>query len=67
VELGRRTEGKRLLRRPRSRYEDNIRVGKWGKNACGSERGSVSGCCEHGNELSGSTKGREFLDWLSDC
>jgi hypothetical protein len=28
--------------------------------------GSVAGCCEHGNEPSGSIKGGEFLDWLSD-
>jgi hypothetical protein len=26
----------------------------------------VAGCCEHGNEPSGSIKGGEFLDWLSD-
>jgi hypothetical protein len=26
----------------------------------------VAGCCEHGNELSGSIKGGEFLDKLSD-
>jgi hypothetical protein len=25
------------------------------------------GSCEHGNEPSGSIKGVEFLDWLSDC
>jgi hypothetical protein len=25
----------------------------------------VAGFCEHGNEPSGSIKGREFLDWLS--
>jgi hypothetical protein len=25
----------------------------------------VEGSCEHGNELSVSTKGGEFLDWLS--
>jgi hypothetical protein len=23
--------------------------------------------CEHGNEISGSIKGGEFLDWLSEC
>jgi hypothetical protein len=26
----------------------------------------VAGCCEHGNESSGSIKGEEFLDKLSD-
>jgi hypothetical protein len=26
----------------------------------------VTGCCERGNELSGFTKGGEFLDQLSD-
>lgn len=28
---------------------------------------SVSGCCEHGHEPSGSIKGRRFLDHLSNC
>jgi hypothetical protein len=27
----------------------------------------VEGCCKHGNEMSGTLKGGEFLDWLSDC
>jgi hypothetical protein len=27
----------------------------------------VVGCCEHGNEPSGSIKGGEFLHYLSDC
>jgi hypothetical protein len=27
----------------------------------------VAGSCEHGNEPSGSIKGGEFLDQLSDC
>jgi hypothetical protein len=26
------------------------------------DRGPVAGCCEHGNEPSGSIKGGEFLD-----
>jgi hypothetical protein len=30
-------------------------------------QGPVVGSCEHGSEPSGSIKGREFLDWLSDC
>jgi hypothetical protein len=29
--------------------------------------GPVAGCCEHGNELSGSIKGGKFLDQLSNC
>jgi hypothetical protein len=29
--------------------------------------GPVAGSCEHDNELSGSIKGKEFLDWLSGC
>jgi hypothetical protein len=27
----------------------------------------VVGCCEHGNELSGSIIGGAFFDWLSNC
>jgi len=27
---------------------------------------AAAGSCEHGNEPSGSIKGREFLDYLSD-
>jgi hypothetical protein len=27
----------------------------------------VASCCEHGNEPSGSIKGGDFLDQLSDC
>jgi hypothetical protein len=27
----------------------------------------LAGSCEHGNELPGSIKGEEFLDYLSDC
>jgi hypothetical protein len=27
----------------------------------------VAGCCEHGNEPSGSIKGGEFVDYLDDC
>jgi hypothetical protein len=38
-----------------------------GLDAPGSVQGPVAGCCEHGNEPSGSIKGREFLDKLSDC
>jgi hypothetical protein len=27
----------------------------------------MTGCCEHGNEPSGSLKGGEFLDYLNVC
>jgi hypothetical protein len=33
----------------------------------GSAKGPVAGSCEHGNGPSGSIKGGEFLDWVSDC
>jgi len=29
--------------------------------------GPIGGSSEHGNEPSGSIKGGEFLEWLSDC
>jgi hypothetical protein len=32
----------------------------------GSGLGPVAGCCEHGNEPSGSIKGSEFLEQSSD-
>jgi hypothetical protein len=38
------------------------RVGEYGLDSSGSGCGPVAGCCEHGNEPSGSVKGREFLD-----
>jgi hypothetical protein len=37
-------------------------VGRCGLHACGSGYGPVAGSSEHGNEPSGSIKGREFLD-----
>jgi hypothetical protein len=33
-----------------------------GLDASGSIWGPVADCCEHGNELSGSIKSREFLE-----
>jgi hypothetical protein len=36
-------------------------VGRCGLDACGSGKGPVVDSCEHGNELSGSIKGGEFL------
>jgi len=42
-------------------------VGGCGLDASGSRLEPVTGCCEHGNEPSGSIKGGEFNDYLSDC
>jgi len=43
------------------------KVGRCGLDTSGSGLGPVAGCCEHGNEPSGSVKGGELLDWLRDC
>jgi hypothetical protein len=37
-------------------------VGRCGLDASGSGQGSVAGPCGHGNEPSGSIKGRVFID-----
>jgi len=37
-------------------------VGGCGLDTSGSGYGPVVGCCAHGNEHSGSIKGREFFD-----
>jgi hypothetical protein len=53
-------EGKRPLRRPRRRWEDGIRmdlreIGRGGGlDSTGSGQGPVAGCCECGDEPSGS-------------
>jgi hypothetical protein len=54
-------EGKRPLGRPRRRWEDGIRmdlreIGLWGCGlySTGSGQGPVAGCCERGDEPSGS-------------
>jgi hypothetical protein len=57
-------EGKRPLRRPRLRWKDNIRldiretgwggVGGGGMDSPGSRQGQFVGCCECGDEYSGS-------------
>jgi hypothetical protein len=39
-------------------------VGNCGVNSSGSGYGPVAGCCEHGNELSGSVKVESFLTYL---
>jgi hypothetical protein len=41
-------------------------VGTCGLDSFGSRKRLVAGCCEHGNEPSGSIKGGEFIDELSD-
>jgi hypothetical protein len=54
-------EGKRPLGRPRRRWEDGIRMdfreiglGGCGLNSTDSGQGPVAGCCECGDEPSGS-------------
>jgi hypothetical protein len=42
-------------------------VDRCGLDASELEQGPVAGYCDHGNEPSGSMKGGEFLDRLSDC
>jgi hypothetical protein len=37
-------------------------MGECGLDLCGPEQEPVASSCEHGNEPSGSIKGREFLD-----
>jgi len=41
-------------------------VGRCGLDASGSRQRPVVGCCEQSDEPSGSIKGEEFLDYLSD-
>jgi hypothetical protein len=41
-------------------------MGRCGLDSSGSGYRQVVGSCEYGNESSGSIKGREFLDQLSD-
>jgi hypothetical protein len=41
-------------------------VGRCGLDSSGSGQGPVVGSCEHGNYPSGSIKGGEFLDYVSD-
>ena len=62
-------EGKRSLRKPRYRWEDNIKMDLqemgWGGMDwidVSKDRGQLVGSCECCNDLSGSTKCREFLD-----
>jgi hypothetical protein len=66
-----RPEGRRPLRKPRRRWEDNIKIDlreiwfgdvDWIHLAQDKDRWSS---CEHGDEPSGSIKCGNFLDWLS--
>ena len=64
-------KGKRLLGRPRPRWDDNIKIDLQ-ETACGltdwielaQDRDRCEGTCECGNEHSGSIICGEFLDWL---
>jgi hypothetical protein len=61
-------EGKRLLGKPRHRWEDNIEIIlKIGWTGLIWLRIQVAGSGERGNELWGSIKCEEVLDWLTDC
>jgi hypothetical protein len=60
-------EGRRTLGRPRRRWEDNIKMDfrevGWGNglDKFGPGQEQVAGCCEYGDETSGSTKFLESL------
>jgi len=67
------SEGKRALRRPRHRWEDNTRmdhrenrVERRRLDSTASQYGPVAESLELSNEPSGSLKGGELLDQLSD-
>jgi hypothetical protein len=65
--LVRKLEGRRPLRRPRSRWVDNIKkdlrkIGWHRLDRFGSVYGPVNGSCEHGNEPSGSIYCWEVLE-----
>jgi hypothetical protein len=63
-----KSEGRRLLERPRRRWEDSIkmdlRIVGWGHglDRFGAGQGQVTGSCECGNEPSGCIKRVEFHD-----
>jgi hypothetical protein len=64
-------EGKRLLGRPRRRWENNIKMDLqevgcrgYGLDRAGSGKGLLEGTCECGIESSVSIKCGEFLVWL---
>jgi hypothetical protein len=62
-------EGKKPLSRPKHRWEDNIKMHLKVTGWVGmdwiylvQDRGQMMGCCEHGNERTGSAVFGEFLD-----
>jgi hypothetical protein len=63
--LGGKPEVKRLLRRPRHKLEINVKL-DLKEMGCGSMTKIVWFKIGHSNESSGSIKGSEFPDWLSD-
>ena len=70
--LVRKTKGKRPLGRTKCRWEDKIKMGLqelgrgYGLNLSGSRYGQIAGCCECGNEPSGSIQCGEFFDQLGN-
>jgi hypothetical protein len=54
-------EGRIILKRILEKLVESC-----GVHATGSVEGPLAGCCEDGNELSGSIKVGEFLDSMSD-
>jgi hypothetical protein len=66
-------EGKRPLGRPRRRWEDGIRMdlretglGVCGLDSTGVVQGPVAGCCECGDEPSGSCAAEWVSSWNAD-
>ena len=67
-------EGKRTLRRPRRRWADNIKMDLQEVGCGGMDwidlaqpMGQIADTYECGNELSGSVKSGEFVDYLKTC
>jgi hypothetical protein len=58
-------KGKRPLRRPRRRWDDNIKMDLeevlWGLDGAGLGWGQVAGTCEYGKELSNYKNAGNFL------
>ena len=67
-------EGKKPLGRSNHRWKDNIKMDLkeigWVRMVwiyLVQDRGQMVGCCEHGNEHTGSVVYGEFLDYLRYC
>jgi hypothetical protein len=63
-------EGRKLLDRPRRRWEGDIKLylrGRVNWMHLAQDRRPVADFCGYGKEPSDSIKSGEFLDWLSDC